>query len=285
MIEKLLGDTPVREFFERHLFLAPFSHRGGAAELAAAGDWETLGHVLSNPDSDVLVVREGKLSRERRPSNTEQARELSAAGHTIVVRNAQRHDDRLATLAREFERDFLGAVNVHFYATPAGTHGFGWHYDAEDVFILQTGGRKDYWVRKNSVNPWPLLETMPPDLGFEREITPVLKCTLERGDWLYMPAGYWHRADTGEDSESLSLAVGVMSLTAIDVFDFVRPRLLRSLAWRRRLPVTGSAADRTPERLHEAHAALFEELGSDLAAMLRDPEVVREFLEGRGVGE
>ena len=37
-------------------------------------------------------------------------------------------------------RDFAAPVDVHLYCTPAGQPGFGWHYDAEDVFVLQTAG-------------------------------------------------------------------------------------------------------------------------------------------------
>ena len=45
---------------------------------------------------------------------------------------------------------------------------------------------------------------MPHDMQFERETTPVIACTLLRGDWLYIPAGWWHVAFARTDSLSIS---------------------------------------------------------------------------------
>ena len=50
-------------------------------------------------------------------------------------------------------RDPDAAIDIHVHCTPAGEHGFGWHYDAEEVFIVLIQGRKEFAVRKNTVNP------------------------------------------------------------------------------------------------------------------------------------
>jgi ribosomal protein L16 Arg81 hydroxylase len=164
-------------------------------------------------------------------STPEQARALLGEGHTIGVRHAERHDGALAELALDFQRDFAAPVDVHVYWTPPGQPGFGWHYDAEDVFVLQAHGAKEWSLRKNTVNPWPLVETLPADMEVEREIMPVMRCLLRPGDWLYIPAGYWHATRAGAD-ESVSLSVGVLSTSAIEVYDFLRRSLLSSLLWR-----------------------------------------------------
>ena len=44
-----------------------------------------------------------------------------------------------------------GTAHVQLFVTPAETHGFSWHYDAEEVFIVQTAGVKDYLLRENTV--------------------------------------------------------------------------------------------------------------------------------------
>ena len=97
-------------------------------------------------------------------------------GHTLVIRHAERHDAELARIAEGFFKDFAAEVNVHVYCTPPQRSGFGWHYDPEDVFIVQTHGAKEYQLRKNTVNPWPLLAQMPKDLRYEREGTPLWSC-------------------------------------------------------------------------------------------------------------
>jgi ribosomal protein L16 Arg81 hydroxylase len=93
------------------------------------------------------------------------------------------------------------------FATPAGTHGFGWHYDLEDVFIAQTAGVKDYYFRPNTVEadtPFP-----PPDFsGYHKETSPLMTATLVPGDFLYVPSRWWHMALCKEDA--LSISVGLM---------------------------------------------------------------------------
>ncbi len=204
---------------------------------------------------------------------------MHAEGYTLGVRNAEKHDAGLADLAADFARDFRAPVNIHMYCTPPSQHGFGWHYDAEDVFILQTAGEKEYSLRKNTVNPWPTVETIPPDMRFEREIMPVMKCRLQAGDWLYIPAGYWH---VGQSSAAaISLAVGLMTPTALDLFDFLRTGLLDSLLWRQRLPVAGDAATQSEDALLQRYGEIVADLAADLQKRLSSPALVRDFLRRR----
>ncbi len=57
---------------------------------------------------------------------------------------------------------------MQLYATPGGTYSFGWHYDFEDVFIAQTLGIKDYYLRDNTLARHTLIgETL--DFGCIRQ--------------------------------------------------------------------------------------------------------------------
>ncbi len=226
---------------------------------------------------DLMLARQGQLWPGAGQPSFDQVRELNAQGYTLVIRHAERHDPRLAELADGFRRDFAAPVNIHLYSTPENQFGFGWHYDAEDVFILQTQGSKEYSLRKNTVNPWPLEETLPADMRFEREIMPVMKCRLDAGDWLYIPAGYWHMGQSQQ--AAISLAIGVMSTTALDVLGFLRPRLLDSLLWRQRLLPAGGATAPTDDDLVENYREVFAALAADLQRQLADPATARAFIE------
>jgi ribosomal protein L16 Arg81 hydroxylase len=107
---------------------------------------------------------------------------------------------------------FEGDVSIQVYATPAGYRSFGWHYDCEDVFIVQTSGMKEYLLRRNTVNPAPTIDAMPRDMRLELETSPAIACTLIAGDWLYIPRGWWHVAAAIENS--LSISVGVLTPAA-----------------------------------------------------------------------
>jgi ribosomal protein L16 Arg81 hydroxylase len=254
----------------------------GARELSPLGTWSTLAELLRYPGVDLMVVRDGRRYDGPDPKTLAEARTLSDEGYTILVRHAERIHPRLAEIAAAFGRDLGGAVDVHLYATPPGRHGFSWHYDAEEVFILQTTGQKEYSLRKNTVHPWPLVETIPPDMQYERELMPLMKVLLSAGDWLYIPGGYWHWADAAESLDTaISLAVGVMSPVAIDVLDFLRPRLTESLLWRQRLPVTTAASAETPDQLESRYREICTQLADDLSRILRDEEVVRDLVKHR----
>lgn len=272
-LQLLLEELPKQEFVSEYFHTLPYSRPGSAAELCPLGTWETVGRILEQP-ADVMVVRRG----EQRPSDASlrlpQARALSEDGYTILVRHAERHDSRLAELASSFAADFHAPVDIHLYVTPPGTHGFSWHYDAEDVFIIQTAGAKEYSLRKNTVNPWPLMETIPHNMRYERELMPLMKAELQAGDWLYIPCGYWHKADSlaGEEA-AISLAVGVMSPAAIQIFDYLRTRLVDSILWRQRLPLTGDAADLKPDEFDAQLAEICQSLATDVSAALQNPHL------------
>ena len=275
-LQQLLGDVPAASFLDQYYLKQPYARAGGCLDLTPLGGWAAVERLLAQPGADVLIGREGRQWDGPAPSSLAEARGLLAQGYSVGIRHAERHDLGLAGLADEFRRALHGPVDMHVYCTPAGQPGFGWHYDAEEVFLLQTHGSKEWWLRKNTVNPWPLVETIPPDLRYEREIMPLLRCTLREGDWLYVPSGYWHRSQAGE--ESISLSVGVTAATALDLYDFLRPRLLASLRWRQRLPPCGPAAAPREEDLAGNYQELFAGLGQDLAVLLSREQTAEDFL-------
>ncbi len=303
-IQSLFGDVPVAKFVGEYLHRLPFALAGSARGACELGTWETVGSLLAEAGEDALAVRGGEWYEGELPRNVAAARALGDEGYTIFVRHAERHQAALAELARAFETTFLGAVNIHVFATPPGAPGFSWHYDAEDVFIIQTAGEKEYSLRKNTVNPWPLEETLPADMRYEREQMPLMRVLLRAGDLLYIPCGWWHKAEAGgkemrgsvpifseqkmgtdpeqkmgrDPEAAISLAVGVMSRSAMDVYDFLRGRLVESLVWRQRLPLVGPASPLAPEELQATYAYLFKQLADDLARTLADPRLLTDFL-------
>jgi 50S ribosomal protein L16 3-hydroxylase len=281
-LSQMLGGLSKSAFVRDYFHRLPFSSTGGAAGLLSLGSWQSLAAVLGQPGLDLLVVRDGQQYAGLDPADPNAAQELTRRGYTLVVRHAEKHYAPISELARSFEHDFAADVNVHLYVTPAGGQGFSWHYDAEDVFIVQTAGSKEYSLRKNTVQPWPLEETLPVDMKYAREIMPLLRSKLTAGDWLYIPCGYWHKADAAHSTEeAISLAIGVMSPAAIDVFDFLRAHLLESLVWRQRLPVRGVASALSAEEQWHKHRELFRQLAADLSKALSDEELVRDFLDRR----
>jgi ribosomal protein L16 Arg81 hydroxylase len=277
-IEQFLQTSSVPQFLNDYFLKLPYSEAGSCRHAEHLGSWEMVDWLLRQPHVDVLAGRQGQVWTGANPTSADEARRLLAEGYTVGIRHAERHGGELAKLAAGFQADFAAEVNVHLYCTPSGQPGFGWHYDAEDVFILQTVGSKEWSLRKNTVNPWPLVETIPADMRYGRELMPLVRTNLARGDWLYIPAGYWHRTEAGE--ESISLSVGLMSTTAIDLFDFLRQRLLESLRWRQRLPTPGKAGPWSDEELLAMYREVLGGLKQDLDKQMND-RLLREFIRSR----
>jgi ribosomal protein L16 Arg81 hydroxylase len=274
-VDDLFRQHSVREFFERHYLKLPFASAQGCESACRLADWETCVRLAADARADVLIGRGGDRWPGPLPQDDAELRRILEEGYTLGVRHVDRLDETLGHLAASFRAAFAAPVDVHLYCTPAGHGGFGWHYDAEDVFVLQTAGDKEWRLRKNTVHPWPHIDAIPADQRFERETMPVLSCRLAAGDWLYIPAGYWHTTQAG--AESISLSVGLRSTTAIDVFDRLRPRLLDSIFWRQRLPCTGALAPTSRVQQRQELRELFRDLVADLAEQLLSADFVEEF--------
>jgi 50S ribosomal protein L16 3-hydroxylase len=273
-LSDLFAPLSSQQFVEDYLFRLPYSTTGSCRSWCDFG-WDAVGQVWSAPGADSMIVRHGEqLALEK--EGFAAARKKFDEGFTLAVRSAQKHDRRLALLAGDFESGFAAPVDVHIYCTPESQFGFSWHYDAEEVFILQLSGSKEYSLRKNTVRPWPLVETMGADLGYEKEIMPLMKCRLDAGDLLYIPAGYWHRAESV--GESISLSVGVMAPPALDLFDALRTRLMRSVVWRQRLPVLGSAGGLSAETAQAAYECIIRNLAVDLQREFTSPGFMADVL-------
>lgn len=278
LLERWLDDLPLALFASQYYLKLPYCRAATATQSCALGRPELLDHVLRQPEADVLVVRSGQLCAGERPGDLAAAERLIATGHTVLVRHAERHHPELREAAESFRQDFAAPVNIHIYMTPGGHFGFGWHYDAEEVFILQVRGAKQYELRKNTVHPWPLVETIPHDMQYERELMPLMRCTVAAGDWLYIPSGYWHKATALEGDTSVTLAIGVLAPAAIAVLDCLRRRLVQSIEWRERLPVSGrAAAEEDP--LREQLRSLVQRLLSQLQRELQDERLVEQLVD------
>jgi 50S ribosomal protein L16 3-hydroxylase len=277
MLQRLLGDIPVADFLRNRFHRLPFAYANARSDWVALAEWSTAASILQQPSLDLLIGRpEGRWPGTTVPT-PEEARALMAEGYTLSIRHAERHDPGIAAIAESFRRDFAAPIDVQLFCTPAHAPGFGWHYDPEDVFVLQTQGSKHWELRKNTVNPWPLIEAIPQNMRYEREIMPLMRCTLAVGDWLYIPGGYWHRTQAA-DVESISLSVGVLSPNGIDAFDFLRTKLLDSLQWRQRLPTVGEAQAGTDEDLRKRFHEMFAALAEDAAKTLTRDEFIDSWI-------
>jgi 50S ribosomal protein L16 3-hydroxylase len=217
MLAHWLGELPLATFLDSVFGREPLARPAAAAAAIPLFEWRTFDALLGRRELDALVVRGGREFAVPPPRDRAELGRLLASGLGLVIRRAERLDPGLAGLARRLAQELAGQVHVQLFVTAARTNGFGWHYDAEHVFIVQTVGTKTFYFRCNTVDPpRDAAQTAPPDFARVREeTTPRLTCRLEPGDWLYLPRGWWHVAVA--ESDSLSISLGVSRKTPEEV--------------------------------------------------------------------
>lgn len=208
LLQRWLAPEDLATFREHSWRKAPFASAGIAHAAVASCTWAHLDAMLKDrSELDCLVISRGKLVERPRPRSLQELRLLFEEGIGIVVRQAERNAHELSQVCAELQCDVPGEQRVLVFATPRGTHGFGWHYDAEEVFIIQTAGQKEYYFRQNTIDPRPRRGAQPDFSRIRDEKSPMMSCRLLPGDVLYLPRGYWHVAQP--KAHSLSISIGI----------------------------------------------------------------------------
>jgi ribosomal protein L16 Arg81 hydroxylase len=276
ILEQLLGEHPDETFLPKHFTRVPYSRPLAAKGFSSLLNWEMVENILTVKKSVLRIVQDGKVIKDYVDLNFSEAKSHHDQGHTLLIRFAEKSSPELKKLADDFSQTFHTPVDIQLYCTPEGHNAFGWHYDVEEVFILQTKGSKSYSIRPNTIHPNPLVDSIPKNLEYEKERTPIeIKVTLEEGDWLYIPSGWWHIART--QKESMHISIGLMPSSANDLAHYLPKFLAKNPYWRTRMPIHKEFTSSDEEILFYQEA--MEKLGKDLSTHLSSKEFIAEFLK------
>ncbi|MEK6235308.1 MAG: cupin domain-containing protein, partial [Planctomycetales bacterium] len=139
------------------------------------------------------------------------------------------------------------------FLTPSRSCALNPHIDLEDLFVLQIDGRKR----------WRFFDDQPQnefDRSWESETPPVsLETEVRAGDLLYIPRGFIHQAETG-DEHSLAVTMGFRPVGWADVVLRVLKGCIHQV----------EAARETVAPRHWSEGRLSEEGEAHLRALLRD---------------
>jgi hypothetical protein len=145
-------------------------------------------------------------------------------GDTIRLSGVDSVWPAVTELCASLGESLSATVHANAYLTPENAQGFDVHFDDYDVFILQVAGAKEWFVYESGCQ-------MPIDSEFakvwskvpedEGKLRVLEHETLETGDFLYIPRGFYHKALTSATS-SLHLT---LSINPIYWVSFVRKAL------------------------------------------------------------
>lgn len=145
--------------------------------------------------------------------NVSTIRKALADDYTVVINNLERKSIRVAEFCRNVEKNLYFNAIVNLYFTKANTQGLNYHYDTEDVFILQLEGKKEWRIYDVRAD-LPLTDEVyqQPDC----DSSPFQTFQLCPGDVLYIPRGVVHEAQALEDdSLHLTLTVSVVRWASV----------------------------------------------------------------------
>jgi hypothetical protein len=256
--------------------------RGRAGRFAHMMPWGRLSEILSRQRLDfprLRLVRDGKSlpvssylrhatgGRQRttipRLKSVGLARELRE-GATLVLDAVDELSEPVEELSKGLELLFRERVQVNLYAGWQTSRGFDLHWDDHDVFILQVTGRKR-WSVYGQTRPSPLVNDI--EKAQKPEHAPLWEETLEDGDLLYIPRGWWHVAQPLAEP-TLHLTVGVHNRTGLDFLRWFSEALRACETFRRDLPRLASTAER---------AAHFARMRAELLAAWDDATLERYY--------
>lgn len=101
----------------------------------------------------------------------------------------------LNRLGNSLSKTYKCYVGINGYFTPKKSQTLPLHFDNHDVFIFQVSGKKHWRVYDCDINT-------------SSELKPIIEVILEPGDFLFIPAGFYHEANTNQKS-SFHLTFGI----------------------------------------------------------------------------
>lgn len=213
ILQELIQDIGLDVFKKQYLQQQPYAAPNRANEFKGFLSWHLLKDIIENSCNNCWLPKNGVLPSEPELKTGQvsfsDATKAFSGGRTVLVRHSERYSAPLSSVAKHFYEQLGGEVDIQLYYTPGGEEGFDWHYDAEDVFVIQSFGMKEFRLIKNTVSKKPYPRNVNQSEDFKQETSSSeIRCLLHAGDWLYIPAGYWHKARAVSDSFHLS--VGVM---------------------------------------------------------------------------
>jgi ribosomal protein L16 Arg81 hydroxylase len=276
----LLAPHTIDEFFSRYSGRRPLYVPGANGRFTDVLSWQGLNDMLNHcrllpprvrlvkdgapvPDEQYVAARGSQERILAAPSVSRHLRE----GATLIINGVDELCSSVLGLAERLESTLRVRVQVNAYLALGDTRGSRAHWDNHDVFVMQVVGRKA-WRIYDSPARWPV-DLFGADDGDPPEGPPYWEGTVEDGDVLYVPRGWWHAAvPCGEPT--LHLTIGVTYPTSLGLLRWLVDELKGDEWMRRDLPVFDASGDTA--------SSYVRTLSAKVAAACQDPSLIERYL-------
>lgn len=283
IVAGVLAPLPLETFLADYRNRLPCHIKGEAGRFAELFGWERLSRALEFTPLDPARLELARNKRLKPESYGKATREgwrpvpgkvlmQLRAGATLVLNDIHKSDAQVAHLCDALGEAFDSIAGANVYAAWKKVPSFGLHWDDHDVIVIQVAGNKHWRVHAPTV-PDPLDEASTPEPAEGAE--PFWSGTLEDGDVLYLPRGWWHLVEAVE-GPSLHLTLSLSRPTAVDYLKWLAKDLRGDARLRADIPQfgdDGEAAEAWLERFRGivSEAADANSLAAFVASHLARP--------------
>lgn len=256
-LQELIAPLSESEFFDILRARTLAFHRGSDAQrFEGLFDWNTFRRIIETtyPADKLRVTRSGGnrvlpyIYLQQGKVNSQSLDTLLDNGASLIATSLDRYVPALGALCDRLRQHIRESIRAGAVVTNGSGGAINLHYDAEDLFILQIAGSKQWKIyeRPIAVPVSGMARMAPPQAEF------VFDQSLRQGDFLFLPAGYWHHCENGPE-RSLHLVIGIEPATGWHAIKALLNQLLTEEMFRLPLTRMRSHAER------EAHEAALRE--------------------------
>ena len=241
--------------------------RGASAVCDSVMNWEIAAHIAerrAEQTKQLRMYRDGakvvpdmlKTSRSSSRYSGASVRRLVRQGASIVASEFEDFSPELRALADDAERHFGCPAIIGMIATFGPGFALQPHWDPEDIICIQVAGWKTWKILGQPYDGKICARSYGPAKNAPTEIT--RKFTMEPGDLMLLPRGYWHCCES--DVDNLQLGFLLRRSTGADFIQGLAKKVLGDPLFHRAIPLA-----RDPARFAALEAewmARLQEMGS-----------------------
>lgn len=277
MLAEILAPFDPAEFRASVWGRRPLVVPGPGTKFAALFSFDSLNRILNQSSFPHPTTKLNKDGRTLHASSPAGLIRHVKDGATLVLENAERYDVAVAGFLDRLSAELCFSTRANVYFSQPRQQGYQNHYDTHDFFILQVEGEKEWFIFPATVEE-PLFVQKHHGITPPPQSEVVMRCTLRKGDVLYVPKGMWHYACATEQP-SVHLTIALFQRTGIDFLTWLVDELRDDVTFRRRFPLV--TREELPSERDAPHpfSAHVEALATALTTRLRDHTLAERYTQ------
>jgi len=284
----LLAPVTPETFFSEYRFKKPLHIKGDPEKFARVMNWQILTGLVNQTSiwssKSLLLVLDHQpvdpkeycvpeIGRDKTQLLMPDPAKVKAwlrRGASMVCNDIDQLTPELRAVASALETSLNAKVQANLYCSWKAHPAFRTHFDTHEVFAVHVAGRKTWKLYGRSIDDpiaHPYFKSLPQEYHNTHRGPLTQEVTLEPGDLLYLPRGWYHDALATSEA-TVHIAFGATGVIGLDVLTQLFDRAVQDPLFRKNLP-----SDRKELAEHLA------QLGDRFAEFCRTPEVVDRFAQ------